>query len=141
MELDPGDSAVTDICENQTEIAEEEATKKTLYASPRHILLNILAVLIFLINLALIIILRISPRCRKHVRFSIRCIIIQVIQVRFSITQFSITLRLFACLKSSNFECKPTTALQRYNLIILSLAVTDMLVGVILPFQTLRMKW
>ena len=78
MELDPGDSALTDKSENQTEIAEEEATKKTLYASPRHILLNCLAVLIFLTNLALIVILRISPRCRKHVRFSIRIMLFKL---------------------------------------------------------------
>ena len=37
----------------------------------RHIFLNCVSVLIFLLNLSLIIVLRISPRCRKRVSFSI----------------------------------------------------------------------
>ena len=53
MESSPGDSAVTDTSENDNKIAEDEATEKPPYATPRHILLNCLAVLIFLTNLAL----------------------------------------------------------------------------------------
>lgn len=64
------------------------------YWCVRNIFVNFVAVLIIFINLTLIIVLRISPRCRRH----------------------------------------------RYNLIIVSLAVTDMLCGVIFPFNTLRIR-
>ena len=42
------------------------------YWCARNIGVNVVAALIFFINLTLIIVLRISPRCRQHVSFS-RC--------------------------------------------------------------------
>ena len=62
--------------ERTVEEEEEEEEKNPCgdnYWCVRNILVNFGAVLIFFINLTLIIVLRISPQCRRHVSFSICC--------------------------------------------------------------------
>ena len=79
------------------------------YWTERNILINLLAILIIAANISLIFIILRSPKLRAEVSLLRKA------------------RKLFFC-----------EIIKRFNLVILSLAITDMLCGFLIPFDTLR---